>query len=156
MVRRDMPEVAAIEHSSFEFPWKEEDFFQCSQRRNCIGMVAEHGNRVAGYMVYEITKSRFHLLNIAVSPELRRHGIARQMVQKLISKLANQRRHKIVLEVRETNLPALIFLRSLGFRAVSVIKSFYEQTDDDAYLMQYRLPSEKTTVSKPLKVQYAG
>ena len=28
MIRRDMPEVLAIEHASFEFPWCEEEFLR--------------------------------------------------------------------------------------------------------------------------------
>ena len=49
MIRRDMPEVLAIEHASFEFPWCEEEFLRVLRQRNCIGMVAEYGERVVGY-----------------------------------------------------------------------------------------------------------
>ncbi len=42
MIRRDMPEVLAIEATSFEFPWLDDDFVRTLRRRNCIGMVAEH------------------------------------------------------------------------------------------------------------------
>ncbi|MEM1305855.1 MAG: ribosomal-protein-alanine N-acetyltransferase RimI, partial [Planctomycetota bacterium] len=46
MIRRDMQEVLGIEQESFEFPWLEEDFIRCLRQRNCIGMVAEQGERV--------------------------------------------------------------------------------------------------------------
>ena len=49
MIRRDMPEVLAIEHASFEFPWCEEEFLRVLRQRNCIGMVAEYGERVVGF-----------------------------------------------------------------------------------------------------------
>jgi ribosomal-protein-alanine N-acetyltransferase len=139
MVRRDFPEVLAIEQACFEFPWKEEDFIHCLQQRNCIGMVAEYEGHVIGFMIYEVPKNRIHLLNIATTPEFQRRGVAGQMIQKLVSKLANQRRSRIVLEVRETNLPALVFFRALGFRATVVIKNFYEDMNEDAYVLQYRL-----------------
>ena len=42
------------------------------------------------------------------------------------------------LEVRETNLPAQIFFRESGFRAVSVLRDYYQDTTEDAYVMQYR------------------
>jgi ribosomal protein S18 acetylase RimI-like enzyme len=57
MIRRDFPEVLAIETESFRFPWLEEDFIRCLRQRNCIGMVAEHDERVVGFMVYELDKS---------------------------------------------------------------------------------------------------
>jgi ribosomal-protein-alanine N-acetyltransferase len=138
MVRRDLPEVVEIEKNCFEFPWKEDDFQVCLKQRNCIGMVAEVDNRVAGFMIYETPKNRIHLLNIATSPQFQRQGIATQMIQKLVSKLTNQGRTRISMEVRESNLPALIFLRSRGFRATGILHCFYEDTNDDAYIMQYR------------------
>src|SRR4051794_39786908 len=58
MIRRDMPEVLAIEHASFDFPWGEEEFLRVLRQRNCIGMVAEHGERVVGFMIYELHKSK--------------------------------------------------------------------------------------------------
>jgi ribosomal-protein-alanine N-acetyltransferase len=138
MIRRDMPQVLAIEQQAFEFPWYEDDFLRCLRQRNCIGMVAEASERLLGFMVYELQKSRLHLLNFAVSTEARRRGVGTQMAKKLMSKLSHDRRSRILLEIRETNLPAQLFFRSLGFRAISVLRGFYEDTPEDAYLMQYR------------------
>lgn len=137
MIRRDMPEVLDIENESFEFPWCEEDFIRCLQQRNCIGMVAEHDDQVIGFMIYELHKTRLHILNFAVSAPFRRHGVGEQMVAKLVSKLSHQRRTRIALEVRETNLAAQLFFRNNNFRAVSVLRDFYEDTTEDAYIMQY-------------------
>ena len=47
-----------------------------------------------------------------------------------------------------------MFFRSNGFRAVSVLRNFYDDTPEDAYLMQYRFdsqpppPSIRTTASR--------
>jgi ribosomal-protein-alanine N-acetyltransferase len=138
MIRRDMPSVLATECECFEFPWSEEDFIRCLRQRNCIGMVAEHGDQVVGFMIYELNKTRIHVLNFAVAEGYRRHGVGSQMIGKLVGKLSPQRRSRITLEVRETNLPAQLFFRSAGFRAVSVLRKFYEDTPEDAYLMQFR------------------
>ena len=138
MIRRDMLEVLDVEAESFEFPWSEEDFVRCLRQRNCIGMVAEHEDRVVGFMVYELNKTRLHVLNFAVASDYRRLGVGSQMLAKLVGKLSSQRRTRVVLEVRETNLPAQLFFRTNGFRAVSVLREFYEDTPEDAYLMQYR------------------
>ena len=138
MIRRDMPDVLAIEQECFEFPWYEEDFIRCLRQRNCIGMVAEASERVVGFMVYELHKHRLHVLNFAVGEKFRRSGVGTQMSKKLVSKLSNDRRSRIVLEVRETNLAAQLFFRTVGFRAVSVLRQYYEDTPEDAYLMHYR------------------
>jgi ribosomal-protein-alanine N-acetyltransferase len=131
MIRRDMPEVLQTEQDSFEFAWTEEDFLRCLRQRNCIGMVAEHGEKVVGFMIYELHKSKLHILNFAVAPMYRRCAIGGQMVAKLISKLSSHRRTRITLEVRETNLPAQLFFRKQSFKAVRVLRNYYEDTGDD-------------------------
>ena len=160
MIRRDMPEVLAIEQECFEFPWYEEDFIRCLRQRNCIGMVAEASERVVGFMVYELHKHRLHVLNFAVHEGFRRRGVGSQMAKKLIAKLSPgtpagvpARRSRIMLEIRETNLSAQLFFRSLGFRAVSVLRKFYEDTPEDAYLMQYRYSaSSAATHEEPTRL----
>ena len=99
----------------------DEDFVRCLRQRNCIGMVAEYEDRVVGFMIYELHKSRIHVLNFAVAAAYQRHGVGSQMVAKLIAKLSPQRRSRIILEVRETNLAAQLFFRENGFRAISVL-----------------------------------
>ena len=139
MIRRDLHEVIAIEREAFEFPWSEEDFTRCLRQRNCIGMVAELADSVVAFMIYELHRSRLHMLNFAVLRSNRRRGIGTQMMEKLVGKLTPDRRGRIALEVRETNLPAQLFFRSLGFRATTVLKDFYQDSTEDAYLMQYAL-----------------
>lgn len=138
MIRRDMAGVLEIENRSFEFSWSEEDFVRCLRQRNCIGMVCEYDERVVGFMIYELHKNRIHVLNFAIHPDFSRRGVGRQMMDKLIGKLSSQRRNRIMLEVRETNLAAQLFFRSMGFRAISVLRDYYDDAIEDAYLMQYR------------------
>ena len=142
MIRRDMPEVLQTEQESFEYAWTEEDFLRCLRQRNCIGMVAEQGERVVGFMIYELHKAKLHILNFAVHPQYRRYGVGGQMVSKLISKLSSHRRTRITLEVRETNLAAQLFFRAQRFKAIQVMRAFYEDSGEDAFLMQYRLAGD--------------
>lgn len=144
MIRRDMAEVLRIESGSFEFPWSEDDFLRCLQQRNCIGMVAEHDEKVLGFMIYELHKTRLHVLNFAVSEDARRRRVGSQMMDKLVGKLSPERRTHILLEVRETNLSAQLFFKETGFRATGVLRDFYEDSPEDAYVMRlnYQQPHE--------------
>jgi ribosomal-protein-alanine N-acetyltransferase len=139
MIRRDMPEVLAIEHAGFEFPWCEEEFLRVLRQRNCIGMVAECGERIVGFMIYELHRNRIHVLDFATHPDFRRQGVGRQMVTKLVGKLSSQRRNRIALCVRETNLAAQFFFRVVGFRAVEVMREYFQDTGEDAYGMLFHL-----------------
>jgi ribosomal-protein-alanine N-acetyltransferase len=89
-------------------------------------------------------------LNFAVATDVRRRGVGRQMIEKLVGKLSSQRRTRISLEVRETNLSAQVFFRANGFRATSVLHDFYDDSPEDAYLMQYCCPSESTALVLPM------
>lgn len=146
MIRRDMPEVLEIEQSSFEYPWSEEDFIRCLRQRNCIGMVAEYDERVVGFMIYELHKNQLHVLNFSVRPDARRRSVGHQMVQKLVGKLSQQRRNRVVLEVRETNLAAQLFFKTCGFKAVSVLRDYYDDATEDAYVMHLRYHEESSAV----------
>jgi ribosomal-protein-alanine N-acetyltransferase len=148
MIRRDMPEVLAIEHASFEYPWCEEEFLRVLRQRNCIGMVAEYGERVVGFMIYELHKNRLHVLDFATHPEFRRQGVGHQMVAKLVGKLSSHRRTRIALSVRETNLAGQLFFRVQGFRAMEVVREHYMDTAEDAYVMQYLL--DESVLEEPM------
>lgn len=139
MIRRDLPEVLLIEAASAH-PWTEEDFLRCLRQRNCIGMVAEQGNRVVGFMIYELWKKKLVILNLSVHPEYRRRGVGSRMLAILVSKLAVHRRTHLVVDVRETNLELQLFFQRHGFLATDVLRSWYEDSGEDAYRMMYWLP----------------
>jgi ribosomal-protein-alanine N-acetyltransferase len=141
MIRRDMPEIMGIELASFEYAWTEDDFLRCLRQRNCIGMVAERGNTILGFMIYELHRTRLNVLNFAVAPTARRSGVGGLLVAKLIYKLCSHRRHKLTLAVREGNTAAQLFFRAHRFKAAKVLRGYYEDSGEDAYQMEYR-PAE--------------
>ena len=152
LIRRDMPEVLDIERQAFESAWTEEDFLCCLRQRNCIGMVAEYNHRIVGFMIYELHKAKLHVLNFAVDPEFFGHAIGTQLVEKLVDKLSQQRRQEIVLEVREGNLAAQLFFKKMGFRAVLVLRSHYDDTDEDAYVMRFSIDEDHSAEHLPFAV----
>lgn len=137
-IRRDLPDVMRIERASFEYAWSEDEFLTCLRQRNCIIMVAERGDAILGFMVYELHRDRMDVLNFAVDPAHRRKGVGSAMVDKLISKLAGHRRERLVLRVREGNTPAHLFFTAMGFLGVRVLRNHFEDSGEDAYVMQYR------------------
>lgn len=147
MVERDMSSVLEIERLSFSDPWTKEEFYRQLRQQACLGSVAEVEDRVVAFAVWQLAPKVLRLANIAVHPEFRRRRIAAVIVDHLIGKLespaggAANRRERMVLEVRETNLAAQKFFRAAGFRARAVAYGYYEDTGEDAYVMEYRLGS---------------
>jgi [ribosomal protein S18]-alanine N-acetyltransferase len=153
MIRRDMLEVLRIESESFDFPWSEEDFTRCLRRRAALGMIAEVGIRVAGFMVYESTANRIDLLNIAVDQDFRRCGVGQAMIRKLIAK----QRPKIVTKVRERNVGGQVFFRAMGFRAVRIARNTYAETGEDAYwFLRWRRPEDAQETARAMFAHVLG
>lgn len=132
MIRRDLPEVLAIEAASFEAPWTEEDFTDTLANKNCIGLVAEIGAGVVGYVIYTLSKIEREILNMAVAPDMRRMGVGRAMVEKICGKLSATRACTMEAMIRESNLGAQQFFRACGVRAVSIYREYYADTGEDA------------------------
>lgn len=144
MIRRDMPEVLAIEEASFRYPWIEADFISCLRQRNCIGMVAEHDEQIIGYMLYELFTHRIDLLNIAVRLDSRRQGVGSRLLAKLKSKLGGQRRRKIIADVWEDNLEAQLFFKRQGFLATEIVAVTTTVQDFADYRFEYQYDAEET------------
>lgn len=149
LITRDMPNVLAIEESSFDDPWTSDIFKRCLRQRNCIGMVAEVVDTLAGFMVYELHKNRLHILDLAVHESYRRRGVGTAMLGKLVGNLSHERRNRIMLEVRETNLEAQLFFKDSGFKALSVLNDFYDDLNEAAYLMCYRYQQTPEELAHP-------
>jgi ribosomal-protein-alanine N-acetyltransferase len=150
MIRRDMAEVLEIERASFDCPWSDEQFIFLLRQRNCIGMVAEHENRVVGFMIYELNRTNIHLLNFAVAAGCRQLGVGREMIGELRSKLRTPR-ERLVTEVRESNLDAQYFFRGCGLRASKVLYDHYD-TGENAYQFNWYAVWKK----HPVRPYWAG
>lgn len=143
LIRRDLAEVLEIT-SQTPLVWSEEDFLRALRQRNIIGMIAEHGEKVVAFMVYELHKSRLEVLNLGVHQQWRRQGVGSQMIAKLVSKLSSHCRTWIDFRVGETNLPFLLFLKSQGFLAEGI-----DRGDEDVIRMAYRFDdAEPETVNR--------
>lgn len=112
-------------------------------------MVAKWGEKVVGFMIYELHKTKLRILNLAVHPEHRRIGVGIQLAEHLVRKLSSHRRTRLVVEVRETNLDAQLFFREAEFRATSVSRQFYADSDEDAFVMEYRLGIPAEEIENP-------
>ena len=137
MIRRDMDSVLDIESECFDMPWGRQDFTECLTQTKCIGYVSESDSEVNGYMVYLALDRSITIQNFAVRPSCRRLGIGSSMINKLKEKLSFGKRTRIDVIVRETNLPAQLFFKSLGFKASTVFRKHWNDPCEDAYLMQF-------------------
>lgn len=138
--RGDMPDILRIEASlrgQHEPAWSENETLATLRRRECIGMVAEVGGKVIGWMVYELLPERFRLHRLAVFTTFRDLLNAEDaLVEKLIAKLKAHPRRRIDVVVHERDTAALALYRSHGFRATRLLRDWY--ADGDGYRMTFK------------------
>lgn len=144
LIPRDLTEVCEIENASFPNPWSREDFQHCRRQPDCIAMVAEHARQIVGFVFYALHPGQLRILDIAVDPSCRRQRVGTTLVERMVSRLAQQGRERVVAETRETNLGAQCFYRSLGFRVADQTSLRYEDTDEACYVMVYQLGQQAT------------
>jgi len=144
LIRRDLPEVLAIEQASAAAPWNEEEFLRVLRQRQCSSMVVEHGDDIVGFALYRLHKTHIDVLNFAVHPRFRRHGVGRQLVDKLKGKLRGVVRTRLELQVRERNIDALKFFRAQGFLAIDMLREAYADSGEDAIVMEFTHPSDSS------------
>lgn len=66
-----------------------------------------------------------HLLNITVSPHLRKLGLGQRMMAAIEGVAAQQKMPRIILEVRPTNTAAITLYQKLGYEQIGVRKNYY-------------------------------
>lgn len=146
MNEKDLDFVYELEQKCSSTPWGAMEFANVLMHSNSVGLVVEYQSRIIGYVIYETFEGRLEISNVAVLPEFRRKGVGSQMIARLACRLTRFSRNEIRLTVRESNLAAQLFFRSLGFKAVSIRRADAE-IPEDVYVMQYRhhariLPTE--------------
>ena len=133
---KDVDQVAALEKATFARPWSRESFRQ-ELTRNVAAryLVAEQDGRVVGYAGAWIILDESHITNIAVADEYRGRGIGKLLTRALLQYLSNLGACYATLEVRVSNERAQNLYKSLGFVSVGKRKRYYEDNQEDAFLM---------------------
>jgi len=66
-----------------------------------------------------------HLLNITVSPKLRKLGLGSRMMSAIEGVAAQQKMPRIILEVRPSNIAAINLYQALAYEQIGVRKNYY-------------------------------
>ena len=127
--RSDLPEILAIEKSSFPAPWSIRLFAQeleaKTSRLLVVRRVLDTGPQLVGYVCWSFVVGEIHLLNLAVHPEGRRSGIGKRLLERVIDAARAGRAEVVYLEMRETNLVAARLYSSAGFVQVGCRRNYY-------------------------------
>jgi ribosomal-protein-alanine N-acetyltransferase len=136
MTAVDLDSVLAIEAVSHIHPWTKGNFSNSLAAGHWAYCVRPQlADAIKGsyldpeilwaYCILFPAVDELHLLNITVSPKLRRLGIGVKMMNAIEGVAAQQNMPRIILEVRPSNTAALHLYQTLGYEQIGLRKNYY-------------------------------
>jgi len=142
MTPADLEEVLPIERASFTMPWTRDQFER--EIENPISypytvyVEGDEGEpRLGAYIIFWIVYGEAHILDIAVSPGLRRRGLGTWLFEQVMDMFREAYIKGAFLEVRKSNAPAIRLYKKFGFHESYERKRYYG--DEDALVMTLEL-----------------
>lgn len=135
MQEKDLHQVAAIEKNIFSVPWSEKSFSDSLSSKDTLYVVAENDNNIVGYCGMYLSLNEGNITNVAVDSGYRRQNIAFNMLEYILGLAKEKGITDVILEVRETNVPAIMLYEQLGFKEAGIRKNFYIEPVENALIM---------------------
>lgn len=129
-------QIAQLERTCFSDPWSQNSIASELENPLSYWLVAMAGNVVAGYVGSQTVLGESDMMNLAVRPEFRRNGVARELVQALVEGLKKRGSHCLTLEVRVSNGPARKLYETLGFVQIGRRPNYYQHPREDGLILR--------------------
>lgn len=136
MNEHHVPQIALLERECFADPWSQQSIASELHNPLSLWLVAQEGQTLLGYVGSQTCLDETDMMNIAVSPASRRQGVARALIEALVSALRQRGSKQLTLEVRASNGPARQLYESLGFLQVGLRKNYYQNPKEDALILR--------------------
>jgi [ribosomal protein S18]-alanine N-acetyltransferase len=134
----DLDALMRIEIRAHQAPWTSEVFRrELELDWSHVWLLVDDGRegQAAGLLVFWVIGDEVHILDVAVDPDYRRRGLAKAMLEVLLSIAAAEPVALMTLEVRVGNTPAQRLYQTLGFEILGRRPKYYQDNDEDAFVM---------------------
>lgn len=130
-----LPQIMEIEAKSHSAPWSEPSFRKELDHPHSEFVVALKDGSVVGYAGEWILADEAHITTVAVSPDHRRQGLGRQLMEELSHRAKARGAVCSTLEVRVSNASAIELYEKLGYVRAATRKNYYPDNKEDAVVM---------------------
>jgi ribosomal-protein-alanine N-acetyltransferase len=121
----DARALAALHAASFHSGWSEDEFERLLSDRHIVAHRATAGAALAGFILSRVVKDEAEILSIAVASARQGRGLARQLLDTNLRRLAAFGARSVFLEVEEGNVSARRLYRRAGFQEVGRREAYY-------------------------------
>jgi len=136
MVLDDVKQAAEIELLSIAQPWSENAFTAELNNERAVILCAKNteSGEVVGFIAASYVLDEVNINSVAVAEKYRKSGIGQALLNSLFEAVKGFA-VSVMLEVRQSNLPAISLYEKAGFEKVGMRKNFYENPSENAVLM---------------------
>lgn len=135
----DADALAELERLCFSDPWNLDMFRGFLANPAVYFMIAENDGKIIAYAGIIVILDECEIMNVAVHPKLRRCGIGRIIMNKVIDICRKHGVSMVFLEHRESNTAAAALYDGFGFEAYAVRRRYYTSPVEDAVLRRLEL-----------------
>lgn len=135
----DLPQVIAIERRAFPTAWSLAMFVLELSKPSGVCLAALREGRIVGYLICSKYDTVWHIMNVAVDPDLRRQRVATSLLDELLRRIGDPQA-RYTLEVRPSNAGAIELYERYGFRSAGRRRRYYQDNGEDALIM-WRTPA---------------
>jgi ribosomal-protein-alanine N-acetyltransferase len=121
----DAGAIAALHAASFKRGWSEDELEGLLLDRRVVAHRAMLGRNLVGFILSRIVESEAEILSVAVAGSRRGRGLARQLLNLHLRRLAGLGVRAVFLEVDEDNAAASRLYARAGFREVGRRPGYY-------------------------------
>jgi ribosomal-protein-alanine N-acetyltransferase len=123
---RDAAAIATLHAASFHRGWSDGEIEHLLLDRHVVAHRATAGRGLAGFILSRLVQDEAEILSVAVAASWRGRGLARQLLDLHLRRLAGLGARTVFLEVGEDNAPARRLYRRAGFREVGRREGYYQ------------------------------
>ena len=132
----DIQAVARLEQKIFSAPWSEKSFRDALLSPDNCYLVAVWGEAVVGYCGLWCSYDCADLCNLAVSEEFRERKLGSSLLAQGMMQVKEKGVRRVLLEVRESNIPAIALYSKSGFQKIGIRPGYYSRPAEDGVLME--------------------
>lgn len=131
----DLNAIDVLDKASNDNPWGKRLIKDALESRCNWVIVNDDSQRILAWLTASTVLDESELELIVVHPECRRLGYANQLIEQWFSEMLSRHVTQFILEVRESNLPAITLYQRIGFVSAGLRKNYYAAPIEHALLM---------------------
>lgn len=132
----DIDLILAVQKDDFPDGWNREQILSGFNQNHINALCLEENDKPLGLIIYSVSIDVADIEGLVVVSTERRNGYGKILLERALIEIAEKGVKKVLLEVRESNFPAISLYKSCGFKEISIRKKYYADGENAVILIK--------------------